>query len=126
MVGGVGGSGRGGGGGCGREEAEVAMESMAWQMVARMREYSSGSKRGSGRFVARRVADELKVADVVAADAIRDVETGREYSFLVNAYKPRYFYWEGYDMIRKLMLVGSEFRVRVLWCCSIVSLLRLY
>jgi hypothetical protein len=24
----------------------------------------------------------------------------------VNAFKPRYYYWEGYDMIRKLMLVG--------------------
>ena len=81
---------------------------MGWQMVQRMREYGGGSKSGSGRFVARRVADELKVDDVVAADAVRDVATGREYSFLVNAYKPRYYYWEGYDMVRKLMLVGSE------------------
>jgi hypothetical protein len=24
----------------------------------------------------------------------------------VNAYKPRYYYWEGYDMVRKLTLVG--------------------
>jgi hypothetical protein len=44
---------------------------------------------------ARRVADELKLDDRVAADAIRDVTTGREYSFLVNAYKPRFYYWEG-------------------------------
>ena len=79
---------------------------MAWQMVRRMQEYKNGSSSGGGRFVARRVADELKVDDVMAADAIRDVATGREYSFLVNAYKPRYYYWEGYDMVRKLMLVG--------------------
>jgi hypothetical protein len=34
------------------------------------------------------------------------VSTGREYSFLVNAYKPRYYFWEGVDMVRKLVLVG--------------------
>ena len=61
-------------------------------MVRRMRDYAGAST--SERFVARRVADELKLADRVAADAIRDVTTGREYSFLVNAYKPRYYYWE--------------------------------
>ena len=57
-----------------------------------MRDYAGAS--ASERFVARRVADELKLADRVAADAIRDVTTGREYSFLVNAYKPRFYYWE--------------------------------
>eukprot|EP01046_Picozoa_sp_COSAG06_P026528 COSAG06_NODE_2286_length_7159_cov_18.500708_2_plen_136_part_01 len=73
-------------------------------MVRRMGEYSSTG--GTGRFMARRVADELKITDVEAADAIRDVTTGREYSFLVNAYKPRYYHWEGVDMVRKLLLVG--------------------
>jgi hypothetical protein len=73
-------------------------------MVRRMREYSSTG--GTDRFMARRVADELKITDVEAADAIRDVTTGREYSFLVNAYKPRYYHWEGVDMVRKLVLVG--------------------
>ena len=34
------------------------------------------------------------------------MSTGREYSFLVNSYKPRYYYWEGVDMVRKLLLVG--------------------
>ena len=52
-------------------------------MVRRMRDYAGAS--ASERFVARRVADELKLADRVAADAIRDVTTGREYSFLVSA-----------------------------------------
>ena len=56
--------------------------------------------------MARRVADELKIDDKQAAEAIRDVSTGREYSFLVNSYKPRYYYWEGVDMVRKLLLVG--------------------
>jgi hypothetical protein len=55
---------------------------MVFLMVRRMREYAGAS--ASDRFVARRVADELQVADHVAADAIRDVTTGREYSFLVG------------------------------------------
>ena len=54
-------------------------------MLRRVQEYS-GSSDGD-RFVARRVADEQKISDVEAADAIRDVTTGREYSFLVNAFK---------------------------------------
>jgi hypothetical protein len=61
-------------------------------MLRRMREASYARASGSERFVARRMADELKLADSVAADAIRDVTTGREYSFLVNAYTPRYYY----------------------------------
>jgi hypothetical protein len=54
-------------------------------MLRRVQEYSGSSD--SDRFVARRVADEQKISDVEAADAIRDVTTGREYSFLVNAFK---------------------------------------
>ena len=54
-------------------------------MVGRMREYGSGDD--TDRFMTRRVADELKISDIEAADAIRDVTTGREYSFLVNTYK---------------------------------------
>jgi hypothetical protein len=73
-------------------------------MLMRMADYEASTD--SQRFVARRVADELRMDDAVAADAIRDVSTGREYSFLVNAYKPRYYFWEGIDMIRKLALVG--------------------
>ena len=48
-------------------------------MLRRIDEYKSGG--ASERFVARRVGDELKMDDRVAADAIRDVSTGREYSF---------------------------------------------
>jgi hypothetical protein len=54
-------------------------------MLRRIRDYGTGTD--SDRFVARRVGDELKIDDAEAADAIRDVSTGREYSFLVNAYK---------------------------------------
>ena len=65
-------------------------------MLRRIEDYGSGTD--SDRFVARRVADELKIEDSVAADAIRDITTGREYSFLVNSFKPRYYFWEGVDM----------------------------
>ena len=58
---------------------------MSILMVGRMREYGSGDD--TDRFMTRRVADELKISDIEAADAIRDVTTGREYSFLVNTYK---------------------------------------
>ena len=63
-------------------------------MIRRMQEYQTGID-SADRFVARRVADELHIDDVAATDAIRDVSTGREYSFLVNAFKPRHYYWEG-------------------------------
>lgn len=53
-------------------------------MIMRVNEYSLRGASESDRFVTRRVADELKIADNEAADAIRDVQTGREYSFLVN------------------------------------------
>ena len=48
-------------------------------MLCRIEDYGSGTD--SDRFVARRVADELKIEDSVAADAIRDITTGREYSW---------------------------------------------
>ena len=73
-------------------------------MMKRARAHDAVTK--ADRFVARRCAEELQLDDRVAIDAIRDVSMGREYSFLVSAYQPRYFYWEGLDMIRKLSMVG--------------------
>eukprot|EP01052_Picozoa_sp_SAG31_P027783 SAG31_NODE_2629_length_5350_cov_2.286612_5_plen_713_part_01 len=73
-------------------------------MMRRLREYTTADK--IDRFVARHVATELQTDDTSAMDAIRDVMMGRQYSFFVNAYKPRYYFWEGYDMVRKLLLVG--------------------
>ena len=73
-------------------------------MMQRAREHSTVT--AADRFVARRVAEELHLDDKKAIDVIRDVRMGREYSFLVNAYQSRFFYWEGLDMIRKLSMVG--------------------
>jgi hypothetical protein len=96
-----------------------------WQvllMVRRMRDYAGAS--ASERFVARRVADELKLADRVAADVIRDVTMGREYFFLVNAYKPRYYYWEVGIMVFEARNCAAYcstylvFRGATTWCGS--------
>jgi hypothetical protein len=58
------------------------------------------------RFVARRLAEELKVADDEALDTLRDVRLGTEYFFMVSSYRSSYFYFEAVDMLRKLALVG--------------------
>ena len=33
----------------------------------------------------------------VAEFVVRDVSIGRDYSFLMNAYKPKFLYWEALD-----------------------------
>jgi hypothetical protein len=79
---------------------------LVYRMIRRVQDYGSGTD--SDRFVARRVGDELKIDDRAAADAIRDVSTGREYSFLVNSFKPRYYFWCGSPSIpRSAVMVPS-------------------
>ena len=56
--------------------------------------------------MAKRAADELLIDEVIVLESIRDVASGREYSFLVNSFKSHLNYWEGIDMTRKLLLVG--------------------
>ena len=73
-------------------------------MVHRTKEHNAVTP--ADRFVARRVAESLGLADAVSIDAVRDVRMGREYSFLVSAFQSRYFFWEGVDMLRKLTMVG--------------------
>lgn len=55
---------------------------------------------------AKRIAVELDVDVQTAAFVIRDVTVGRDFSFVMDAYDPRYLYWEAVDMFRKLALVG--------------------
>ena len=82
------------------------------------------------RFVARRVAEELQLDDRAAIDVIQDVNMGKEYSFLVSAYHPRYFFWEGLDLLRKLAMVGllvlagqgSLSQIFIGLCLSVVTL----
>eukprot|EP01047_Picozoa_sp_COSAG01_P002788 COSAG01_NODE_76_length_28332_cov_298.876992_18_plen_399_part_00 len=55
---------------------------------------------------ARRMHVELGVDLKEAEFVIRDIIFGRDYSMLMDAFRPRYLYWEALDMVRKLFLVG--------------------
>jgi hypothetical protein len=58
-------------------------------------------------YIARRIATQLGENDAtVVKDALIDISLGNVYGTLVNAYRPGYFRWECFDMIRKLLLVG--------------------
>ena len=57
--------------------------------------------------IAKRMNAELfgKKGDVSTAEwVIRDITAGRDYCFLMDAYKPEYMFWEVLDMLRKLAL----------------------
>jgi hypothetical protein len=78
---------------------------MIYLTLKRVREHKRSSK--ADRIVCRRVAEELQIDDEeVVAEAIADVYGSGGHPFLVNAYKNRFFYWEGVDMLRKLVVVG--------------------
>ena len=62
--------------------------------------------RGENASMAKRLAKEMQVEDEVAEYVVRDVTIGRDFSFLMDAFIPRYLYWEALDMFRKLSLVG--------------------
>ena len=86
---------------------------LVYTVRQRRKEYGSGTPVDA--LVATRAAEELGVQEIAAADAICDVATGREYSFLINSFQSHLNYWEGIDMLRKLVLVSrtqSMFSVR--------------
>ena len=56
--------------------------------------------------LAGRVAAQFNLSPEVAAYIIREIHIGKDFSFLMDAYKPRCYYWETLDLLRKLALVG--------------------
>eukprot|EP01043_Picozoa_sp_COSAG02_P054694 COSAG02_NODE_6232_length_3710_cov_3.154528_3_plen_878_part_00 len=55
--------------------------------------------------VVQKFADEFAVDVTVADHILRDVTAmGRDYSFLMDAYSFKHYYWEVFDMLRKLLL----------------------
>lgn len=57
--------------------------------------------------IARRLADEFQVDESVADFILRDVSAmGQTFSFIMDAYSFRHYYWESLDLVRKLLLVG--------------------
>ena len=60
------------------------------------------NQRGKYADVAQRMSAELDVDLKQAEFVIRDIVVGKAFSFLMDAFDPRYLYWEALDMIRKL------------------------
>ena len=56
--------------------------------------------------IAGTVAVQLGISKRKAADVIREVAIGKDYGFLLRAYGPRHYWFENFDMLRKLLLVG--------------------
>ena len=71
----------------GQPNSVLAPGCLGRSLAGRCEGYGTG--KDGDRFVAGGAVDGRKVEDRAAADAIRDVSTGREYSFLVNSFKPR-------------------------------------
>ena len=74
-------------------------------LVRKARSYDLES-RDSYTPVAKRLAVDLGVDVSTAAFAVRDIVLGRDFSFVMDAYNPKYLWWEAIDMLRKLVLVG--------------------
>jgi hypothetical protein len=55
----------------------------------------------AGIFAAR-----MGISQSEASDVIREVAIGKDYGFLLRAYGPRHYWFEIFDMLRKLLLVG--------------------
>jgi Ca2+-binding EF-hand superfamily protein len=72
-------------------------------LVNKARSYSG---RANDAQLIRKVAQNLEVKEEHARFVIRDLVIGADYSFAMDAYNPRYLYWESVDMLRKLSLVG--------------------
>eukprot|EP01046_Picozoa_sp_COSAG06_P001167 COSAG06_NODE_35_length_30757_cov_53.112532_15_plen_135_part_00 len=60
------------------------------------------NKRGRYADVAQRMSAELGCDLKQAEFVIRDIVVGQDFSFVMDAFDPRYLYWEAFDMIRKL------------------------
>ena len=75
-------------------------------LVLKIEKYSRSDESETDRATAQRIAEDQSVEESQAAYVIRDVTVGKEFSFLMDAYRPECFYWEALDMLRKVALVG--------------------
>jgi len=53
-----------------------------------------------------RAAEALAITLEEAEFAVNEIRLGSSYGFLVDAFKPKFFYWESMDMLRKFSLLG--------------------
>ena len=49
------------------------------------------------------MAEDLEVNDTVALIMVRDILMHKDYSYLVGSFRPAYYWWEAFDMTRKLV-----------------------
>eukprot|EP01043_Picozoa_sp_COSAG02_P035269 COSAG02_NODE_2514_length_8624_cov_12.683050_3_plen_1168_part_01 len=77
-------------------------------LVKKARDYQNFSAQLDSveQLVADRVAHDFEVDLDTARYIIRDIGMLASFSFITDAYRPRFLYWEALDMTRKLMLVG--------------------
>eukprot|EP01047_Picozoa_sp_COSAG01_P044160 COSAG01_NODE_3973_length_5478_cov_1.317531_2_plen_1348_part_00 len=76
------------------------------KLIRKARAHAAAEDATSAAQVARRVATLHGKSTEVTAYIIRDLRMGEDYSFLMDAYKPRYIYWETLEILRKFILVG--------------------
>eukprot|EP01047_Picozoa_sp_COSAG01_P029060 COSAG01_NODE_1979_length_8743_cov_18.850069_6_plen_1614_part_00 len=74
-------------------------------LIRKTRNYARDEK-ANYTIVAKRLALDVGVDVETAAFVVRDVMLGRAYSFVMDAYHPKYLWWEALDMLRKLALTG--------------------
>jgi hypothetical protein len=74
----------------------------AWVLITKSR----ASNAPEVRKMAAAVSDALNVTHTEAADVIHEMLLGKDYGFLLKAFRSNCFIWEIFDMIRKLILVG--------------------
>ena len=63
-------------------------------------------QRPIGQSLEARVSDTFCIPVSEAAPAINDITMGSTYGFVVDAFKPQFYFAESMDMLRKLCLVG--------------------
>jgi hypothetical protein len=81
-------------------------------LILNAREYAQTDAELNAQ-IAHRLANELQVDESVADFILRDVTAmGRDFSFIMDAYSFRHYYWESLDLVRKLTLVGLVLLVR--------------
>ena len=74
-------------------------------LVHKARQHDAKADDSSTKLVAR-VAADLELDIEAVTYLLRDLELGSDFGFLMDAYKPKYLFWESLDILRKLALVG--------------------
>lgn len=75
-----------------------------YSLYMRRRKYKKHQE--ENRELVERVCKKLEMTDTKANVLVQEVRAGQDVAFLLQSYKPTQHYWECWDMLRKLILVG--------------------